>query len=1137
MAGRHAAWLVAGALAGALAVCSSSRADDALLAQGCAAMGQFEFEKAAALFQQAVAADPTAWEPRFDLAVALLNQSRPGAQEEAIEHLQKLAAERPDDLAVPYCHGLAALYLGNAGEAAPLFARVAAARPKDAYAQFYAAQCAELGGDLKAARSMYEQAAAIDPLLRSAWLGVQRTAGRLGDAQAADAALAQFKALADNPRSPLAEFKYTRMGTLAMPALRAGRDPAVLPPDSAPVQLGAVAPLRLAGAPAPVPLHDAGAPTTVDLNGDGLSDLVFAGSAAHPLCTVLVQQADGAWAVQPGHPLAAVPAVGLLWGDLNNDGRVDVVVNPPAPQPAYALLQQADGAWTRAALAAGDAALGRAWALADLDADGDLDLVVDWGGSPGLLLSRADGTYEPRSLGQGVPAGRLQQAVVADLTSDGLPDLLLVQAGEPAPVCTVWRAGVLWQWERVPGLGGSGVLAAVPLIDQRDGTVLVAMLRQPAGAAAGAVRLELAAVPRGAGGSSSLQQVLPMPGAEGLAALGVDSAGRSVLLVQGHQPQGGQPWMRVVQQRASNPVAAAWAVVNEAPLPCSGAQPLVLSPTGMQVVLPAEGAGAPPRALQVGDARASLAALWLKGRVDPSQQMRSNASGIGTRWTAWCTDRWVSGQAFAAGSQAGPQQSLSPSLVPPAAFITLDWPDGVLQTELAVTPGVRTLAETQRQISSCPVIFAWNGREHAFVTDCLGVGGLGYLVGAEREANGALKPVYAPPRPWERVVLGGAQALQPAHGTYDIRLTEPMEEACYLDAASMRAYDVPAGWQIALDERMGLNGPEPTGAVHAYRVAVRPARATATVGQSAPVDVTAALAGCDGVAAPLGAPDSRFIGRLAQPATLTLDFGTPITPQAGALLVGALPAPPAGTPVLLLDGWVEYPYCQTNFAMWQAGVSAEAPSLDALDPATGAWVELVAQYGYPAGMQRQCMFMLPGDRLPAGCTTLRVRTSMDLSVDRAQVAWIEPCAELVVQQAPLAEAACRFAGYPQRVPQPQRRPDYRYHTRAPLWDCRAQLGLYTQYGRCTPLLNETDDACAVFGPGEEVELRFGALPPPADGMHRTWVLDVHGWCKDMDRYTGQGAELSPMPTRHGSISSQAQELQQQFNTRFAGGRP
>ena len=1135
MAGKHAAWLVAGALAGALAVCAPCRASDALLAQGCAAMGQFEFEKAAALFQQAVAANAAAWEPRFDLAVALLNQSRPGAQEEAIQHLQKLAAERPDDLAVPYCHGLAALYLGNAAEAAPLFARVAAARPADAYAQFYAAQCAELGGDLQAARAMYQQAAAVDPLLRSAWLGVQRTAGRLGDAAAADAALATFKALADNPRSPLAEFKYTKMGSLAMPAVRAGKGAAALP-QGAPVQLGAAAPLRMAGAPGPLQLHAAGAPTTVDLNGDGLSDLVYAGTDTQPRCTVLLQQADGAWAAQPSHPLAAVQAAGLLWGDLNNDGRVDVVVNPPAPQPAYALLQQADGAWTRAALAAADAALGRAWALADLDADGDLDLVVDWGGVPGLLLSRADGTFEARSVGAGVPAGRLQQALVADLTSDGLPDLLLVQAGDPAPVCTVWRAGVLWQWERVPDLGGAGVAAAVPVIDQRDGAVLVAMLRQPVGAAAAATQLELAVAPRGRGASSALRQVIHMPGAEGLSALGVDGAGQSVLLVHGHAPQGGQPWLRAVQQRAgTGESSGTWAVVAEATLPSTGAQPLVLSPGGMRVLLPAEGAGAPPRAVAVGSAGAPLAAVWLKGRLDPSQQMRSNASGIGTRWTAWCADRWVSGQAFAAAGQAGPQQSLAPCLVPPAAFITLDWPDGVLQTELDVQPGVRTLAETQRQISSCPVIFAWNGQEHAFVTDCLGVGGLGYLVGAERQANGALKPVYAPPRPWERVVLGGADALQAVQGSYDVRLTEPMEEACYLDAASLRAYDVPEGWHVALDERMGINGPGPTGQVHAYRTAVVPVRAMAQAGAAVLVDATAALAARDGAAAPLGAPDPRFIGRLAEPAMLTLEFGVP--------LAGAAPRPdapraaPAGTPVLLLDGWVEYPYCQTNFAMWQAGVSAEAPSLDALDPATGAWVELVPQYGYPAGMQRQCMFMLPADRMPPGCTTLRLRTTMELYVDRVQVAWLEPCAQLAVQEAPLWHAACRFAGYPQRVPQPQRRPDYQYASRTPLWDCRAQVGFYTQYGPCTPLLAKTDDACAVFGPGEEVELRFAAVAPPAAGMQRTWVLDVNGWCKDMDRYTGQGVELSPMPTRNGTMSAEARALQQQFNTRFAGGRP
>ncbi len=334
---------------------------------------------------------------------------------------------------------------------------------------------------------------------------------------------------------------------------------------------------------------------------------------------------------------------------------------------------------------------------------------------------------------------------------------------------------------------------------------------------------------------------------------------------------------------------------------------------------------------------------------------------------------------------------------------------------------------------------------------------------------------------------------------------------------------------------MGLNGPEPTGAVHAYRVAMGSARATATVGQGAPADVMAALAGCDGVAAPLGAPDPRFIGRLAKPATLTLDFGSPITPQAGALPAGAPLAPPAGTPVLLLDGWVEYPYCQTNFAMWQAGVSAEAPSLDALDQPRrlgGACGAVRLLWACSASACSCCLL---------GCLQAAPRCAC---APPWIFSWTEPrwhgsslvqswwCSRRRWQKLRAAllgtHSACRSrsAG-----------PDYRYHTRAPLWDCRAQLGLYTQYGRCTPLLNETDDACAVFGPGEEVELRFGALPPPADGMHRTWVLDVHGWCKDMDRYTGQGAELSPMPTRHGSMSPQAQELQQQFNTRFAGGRP
>ena len=53
-----------------------------------------------------------------------------------------------------------------------------------------------------------------------------------------------------------------------------------------------------------------------------------------------------------------------------------------------------------------------------------------------------------------------------------------------------------------------------------------------------------------------------------------------------------------------------------------------------------------------------------------------------------------------------------------------------------------------------------------------------------------------------------------------------MEEACYLDAARLVQYDLPPGWQMTLDERMGILGPVPTGEVRYYRRERLPMAAT-----------------------------------------------------------------------------------------------------------------------------------------------------------------------------------------------------------------------------------------------------------------------------------------------------------------------
>ena len=155
--------------------------------------------------------------------------------------------------------------------------------------------------------------------------------------------------------------------------------------------------------------------------------------------------------------------------------------------------------------------------------------------------------------------------------------------------------------------------------------------------------------------------------------------------------------------------------------------------------------------------------------------MRSNASGIGSRVAMRVGSRWTVADTFR--SDSGPGQGLQPLELGTggrerADFVAIDWSDGVFQTELDLAAGSsNVIAETQRQLSSCPVLFAWNGFEYGFVGDVLGVGGIGYAVGPGE---------YGEPRPWENLLLPEG-AVVARDGRLVVKFTEPMEEATYLD--------------------------------------------------------------------------------------------------------------------------------------------------------------------------------------------------------------------------------------------------------------------------------------------------------------------------------------------------------------------
>ena len=255
------------------------------------------------------------------------------------------------------------------------------------------------------------------------------------------------------------------------------------------------------------------------------------------------------------------------------------------------------------------------------------------------------------------------------------------------------------------------------------------------------------------------------------------------------------------------------------------------------------------------------------------------------------------------------------------------------------------------------------------------------------------------------------------------------------------------------------------------------------------------------MSSPILAPGHHLLDPVRQ-RTLQVD----VLPQQGQVLTLEFRVPiQARGAVLVADGWIEYPYSQTVFAAWQAGLRYRPASLEARGP-DGKWRMIAAEFVYPAGMPRTMTLPLPN--LPAGTDAPRLSSNMEIYWDRLRVVAEEPLPIAMPPAQPPLAARVGRTGFAKRTTGPQRLPHYEYEARALLRRQVPARLLYVIWRSGRTHLRYRQRRC------DHRQRRRDPSRIPrgtAAGDRRFFAIEFYGWAKDMDLYTEHGDTVAPLP--------------------------
>ena len=1026
---------------------------------GVSLLEQFRYEDAAAAFRKALLARPTLAVARANLAIALLNAQHLA---EARTEAAAAARARPSAPEPPYVDALAARSLGTVEDARAGFLRVLKLDPQDVGAHVNLGQILMQERKYPEAAAEFQAALAAEPYSATAAYNLGRAQARAGRAAESQAAMDRFRKLREGGYGTTLGQTYPEQGRYAEAIVSTGAEADLVARDTPPATYADVTRERL-GQPA------AGRGILLaDINQDGQPDLFVAGPEGSRLYlnqSGRFTDATSAWKVPAG------PATAAVAGDYDNDEKTDLLVLGPA---GAVLLHNDGGTFAgrtvQAALSAGPGSTDTA-AFVDADHDGDLDV---WLAGPAwrrLFQNDGSGRFKDVTAAAGLGARGAAAVVPTDFDNRRDVDLLLAAPGAALELLQNRRDGTFKDVAADVGLTATGAFRCVAAADFNKDSFTDFFF----GVADGA---DLLAVSNGRGKFRLGPAPLRSSRTERALFLDYDNDGLLDLLTV--SPKG---------PRLLRNLGGEWADATAAALGArAGAWPADASGSGLDLAaadLDGDGdtdvvlrlPGGALRVLDNAGGKNRALAVRLSGLV-------SNRGGTGAKVEMRAGSLQQKLETYAATPAPAPADLLfGLGQRKTADAVRVLWPSGVLQTEL-VTPAppaparaAMAVKELDRKPSSCPFLYAWNGRRFEFVTDFMGGGEMGYWEGPG---------LYNHPDPDEYVRLRADQ-LQARDGRFDLRVTNELEEALFLDRLSLLAVAHPPGIEVFPDEGMRATPP-------AFRLfAVRDVRPPLAAADETGRDLLPAVRALDHVHAE-GFPLHRIRGYASEHA-LVLDLGPGVAPGA----------------VLLLTGWTDYAFSSDNVAAHQAGLALQPPRLEA-ETAPGTWTTIVADIGIPVGRPQTLVVPLPGG---GGIAPRRVRvvTNMRVYWDEVRVGALADQTLDPVRLEP-QRADLRLRGFSAAWSPDGREPwsyDYGRVSAASPW--KVLPGRYTRPGDVLELVSATDDMFVVSPPGDEVAVSFdartlGALPP---GWTRTYLLFADGFSKEMDLHSASPDVLGPLP--------------------------